>query len=192
MCIVNLGNFYCKYIERGGTYMELTKFERLVLSNQFKILEGLYPEEKEYYEIHRKAIDEGYQLHYNDAFEVLSEDEMSKEDCREVLDILNMYRAITFSYKKLPDNDKSGIREESIKFRGFDLNDREEAKRLMYTRYFIVDLDRFEELRYGDKYRDFNSHRPMLNRYRKMLSRWNEMGKKYELTLEDIKVLIGE
>jgi len=168
--------------------VQLTKIQRLMLSNQFKILEGLYPEEKEYYEVRRKAIEEGYTLHYREAFEVLNEDEMTEKESQEVLDILNMYRSITFSYNKLEN--KTGIKEESIKFKGFDLNDSEEAKRLMYTRYFIIELDRFRELTYGEKRRDFNSHWPMLNKYRKMLEVWESMDKRHQLTRAEIISLI--
>ena len=59
-----------------------------------------------------------------------------------------MFRAITFSYQKLQD--KTGIDEYYIKFHGFDLNDEYEGKRVIYARYFINDLDRFEELKYGN------------------------------------------
>lgn len=164
--------------------MDLTRVERLMISNQFKILEGLYPEDKEYYELHRKAIDEGYKLHYDDVFESLSLDELTEQECREVLDIFNMYRALTFSYEKLED--KSGVEKESIKFRGFDGNDEEEIKRLIYTRYFINDLDRFEELKYDNDRPDFNSHWPMLEKYRSMLSSWFKINKKFELSREEI------
>ena len=170
--------------------MDLTRFERLMLSNQFKILEGLYPEEKEYYELHRKALDEGYKLHYEDAFESLSSDELTEEECREVLDIFNMYRALTFSYEKL--DDKSGITQESIKFKGFDGNDEEEGKRLSYTRYFIMDLDRFEELKYNIERPSFNSHSLMLQSYRRMLSAWDSINRKHVLERDEIIRIVDE
>lgn len=164
--------------------MDLSKVERLMITNQFKILEKLYPEDKEYYEIHRKALEEGYKLHYNDAFESLSTDEMTELECREVIDILNMYRALTFSYEKLEVKDD--LSKESIKFKGFDGNDPAEIKRLLYTRYFIMDLDRFQELKYDEKHPSFNSHWPALNKYRKMLASWEEINKKHVLTREEI------
>ena len=148
--------------------MDLSKKDRLIIANQLKILEKLYPEEADDYVKHRMAIENGYKLHYSWLLAHLS-DEMSEEDCREVLDILNMYRALKFSYKEL--DDKSGIDEKKIRFAGFDGN--MEGNQYYYTNYFIIDLDRFNELRDGSEYPDFNSHHPMLEKYKKMLGVWN-------------------
>ncbi|MDW0116233.1 YfbU family protein [Sporosarcina thermotolerans] len=170
--------------------MKLTKFERLMLSNQFKILEGLYPKEKKNYELNRKALEEGYSLHYNGAFESLSPVELTEDECREVLDILSMYRALTYSFEKLED--KSGITMESIKFNGFSENDEEESKRLSYTHYFIMDLNRFEELKYGEEWAFFNSFIPMLDSYRRMLSAWTTVNRKQELNRDEIIRIVEE
>lgn len=169
--------------------MKLSKLERLLLSNQYRILEALYPDDAEYYENNRKAVEEGFELHYSDLLEGLSENELSTAECREVIDILSMYRALTFSYQKIED--KSGINSYYIKFDGFDLNDEYEGKRVIYARYFINDLDRFEELKYGNSYADCNSHGIRMDRYREMLSRWNGLGRKNILTKEEIKKILG-
>lgn len=167
---------------------KLTRIERLLLSNQYKILESLYPGEAEYYENNRKAIDEGFELHYKDCFSALSEDTMTEEECEEVIDILNMYRAITFSNK-----DEYDIPSYEIKFDGFDLNDDYECKRVLYARYFINDLDRFEELKYGKSYADCNSHSPRMNRYRNMLKVWKKLDNKYkELSKDEILEIINK
>lgn len=81
--------------------MKLSKVERLMLVNQYLILEGLYPDEKEFYANNRKAIEEGFELHYSDLFAGISDKTLTEKECREVLDILDMFRAITFSYEKL-------------------------------------------------------------------------------------------
>ena len=100
--------------------MKLDKKERLILSNQLKILEKLYPEESDYYAQHRKALEEGYALQYKLLFENIY-DEMSVEECKEVLSVLDMYRAITFSYQKLAD--KAELENHhNLKFSGFDGN----------------------------------------------------------------------
>lgn len=163
----------------------LSKIERLILSNQYRILEGLYPEDAEQYQENRKAIEEGFELHYEDCFSVLSEDTLTSEECREVIDILSMYRAITFSNKETYK-----IENYNLKFRGFDLNDEYESKRVMYARYFINDLDRFEELKYGNIYADCNSHSLMMDKYRKMLEVWKELGCKYELSKSEIQAIV--
>ena len=167
--------------------MELTKKDRLFLINQLLILEKLYPEEQSYYAEHRKALQEGYKLHYSWLFSNL-DDEMSEEECREVLDILEMYRAITFSYKKLKD--KQGVTEEEIKFKGFDGN--EETKQFSYVLYFTIDLKRYDELKDNAEYPNFNSHFPMLPRYRKMLNTWKNFPKKHTLDIDQIKLLLKD
>lgn len=50
---------------RGGSIMKLTKVERLILSNQYSILEKLYPEEAEHYHLQKKIVENGYSLHYD-------------------------------------------------------------------------------------------------------------------------------
>jgi len=161
--------------------MELTKMDRLTLSFQLKILEKLYPEEADYYAQHRKAIEEGYALHYDWLFEHLYE-ELSVEDCKEVLEILDMYRAITFSIEDMED--KTGLDSPFIEFSGFDGNT--ETKQMAYTRYFINDLDRYQELTYGKERAGFNSHCPLLDKYRGMLAEWKKCQNPHKLSKEAI------
>lgn len=161
--------------------VELSKMDRLILSFQLKILEKLYPEEAEYYAQNRKAIEEGYALHYDWLFEHIY-DGLSVEECKEVLEILDMYRAITFSIEDMED--KTGLDHPFIKFAGFDGNT--ETKQMAYTRYFISDLDRYQELRYGKDYRDFNSHCPLLDKYRSMLEEWRKCQNPRQLSKETI------
>lgn len=168
---------------------KLSKIERLILSNQYRILERLYPDESDYYENNRKAIEEGFELHYEDCFSLLSNDTMSEDECNEVIDILQMYRSLTFSNEK--GNYEININK--IKFDGFDLNDEYESKRVVYARYFINDLDRFSELKYGNKYADCNSHGSRINKYRRMLNIWKSLNKRYEiLTKDEILKIIDE
>lgn len=166
--------------------MTLSKIERLLLINQFKILEKLYPDEYETYSNNRKALENGYELNYS--WFLPSDEVMSEDDCREVLDILNMYRAITFSYKDLYDKD--GINEESLKFNGFDGN--EECSQYSYASYLIIDLKRFKELTYGNEFPDLNSHFPMMPKYNKMLKFWRDNGKPPKMDKDFIKNIIDK
>lgn len=167
--------------------MELDKVDRLMLSNQFKILEKLYPEESDHYHRHRKALEEGYTLHYDWMFDNIYE-EMSVEDCREVIDILDMYRAITFSYQKLDEKGELGSHP-YFKFRGFDGNN--ETKQMAYAHYFMIDLDRFQELKYDQTAPDLNSHSQMLPKYRNMLSIWENCEDKNHLSGKDIESILS-
>ncbi len=161
----------------------MTDIERLSLINQFLILEKLCPEEADYYEKNRIALEQGYKAHYKTIFEHLW-DEMSEESTKEVLDILEMHRAITWS---VADLDKNNELKSKYVFRGFDGN--EESEQLSYCHYFIVNLERYQELVQNPEYPDFNSHCNMLSKYRRMLAVWKEEKEQYELrlTLEQIE-----
>jgi hypothetical protein len=166
--------------------MDLTKKERIILANQLKILEKLDPDEAKYYANHRKAIEYGFKLHYSWIAESIDDDEMSEEECQEVLNVLDMYRAITYSHQRLED--KTDIEPGAIKFRGYDGNN--EPRQFSYTNYFITDLGRFDELRFGAEYPDFNSHCPMVDKYRRMLNIWEKYPDRFNLGEEQIKELL--
>lgn len=166
--------------------MELTKKERLSFINQLRILEALYPDDADTYAKQRTALEEGYALHYGWMFENLY-DELSSEQCREVLDILDMYRAVTFSLQKLPEGDELKKHHRST-FSGFDGNN--ETHLMSYARYYIVDLDRYSELR-PEGYISFNSHMPMLHTYQSMLERWGSMPNKFNLSRDELAAVLG-
>lgn len=155
---------------RGG--LNLTVKERLVLVNQYRTLAALYPDERHHYLRHVEALESGYELHYRE-LTVRFADGLSAEDSREVLDILDMYSDLRFSFGHLKD--KTGIEEFEIEFPGFDGNN--ESERMAYARYFTIELDRFNSLHSGIKKHGLNSHMPTLNIYRRMLPVWRERRK---------------
>ncbi len=165
--------------------MELSKKDRLILINQLLILEKLYPEEADYYEKHRLALQQGFALHYEWIVENVWDD-LSEADCRSVLNALDVYRAIFYSFDKL--DAKDGLTEEEVRFPGFDGNN--ESQHLAYARYFIVDLGRYEELRRGQEYPGFNSHCPMLDTYSRMHEQWESWGRPLPMSPEKIKALL--
>jgi len=167
--------------------MDLTNKERVIIANQLKILEKLYPDEAKYYADHRKAIEYGFKLHYSWVAEHIDEDEMSEEECMEVLNVLDMHRSITYSYYRIKE--KTDLALDDIRFRGYDGNN--ETREFSYTNYFITDLGRFDELRFGAEYPDFNSHCPMAGKYQRMLAIWENYPDKFDLSDEQIKELLG-
>ncbi|MGH1460742.1 MAG: YfbU family protein [Neptuniibacter sp.] len=166
--------------------MELTKKERVIIANQLKMLEKLYPDEAKYYADHRKAIEYGFKLHYSWIAEHIDDDEMSEAECKEVLNVLDMHRAITYSYNRIKD--KTDLTVEEIRFRGYDGNN--ETRQFSYTNYFITDLGRFDELKFDSEYPDFNSHCPMVGKYQRMLAIWENSPDKFDLNEEQIKELL--
>lgn len=148
--------------------MKLDIKDRLELSYQLKILEKLYPEEKDYYANQRKAIEDGFELHYSWLTEHLSEG-LTSEECTEVLDVLDMYSSLYYSFKTLESPEE--VTQEMIKFPGYDGNN--ETMKMAYTKYFIEDLGRFEwikELTNGY----YNSHARMTSKYKNMLAKWKQ------------------
>lgn len=164
----------------------LTEKERVYLSLQFSILEKLYPEYENYRQS-RIIVERGYVKHYRDLFEVLDE-ELPVEHSKFVLDVLEMYRGLIFSALELKDTDIL----KKVTFKGFDYNDDIESRMANYARFFVFDLDRYDEIKENSN-GDFSSHRPMINEYERMLSIWQELKSelRYHLGEEDIELILN-
>lgn len=154
--------------------MKLDRKDRFIIANQLKILEALYPDEASSYAVQRTAFEEGYESHYPWAMEHISDEPLSESDTKEVVDTLDMFRAIRHCYNNLLD--KTGIDEHGLRFLGYDGNDPVECRLLGYARYFVVELERFQEiLEDQGGHFDFNSHREMREVYRRMLNVWMQL-----------------
>jgi hypothetical protein len=157
----------------------MTKMERLILYNQYKILEKLDSREGEAYARCATILERGYTREYSDLFDWMSE-ELDERVSEEVIEILSMFRALTDAYRNLAD--KSGMDERDINFRGFDGND--ESKHFGYASFIIRDKAHFRESRNaGD---DLNSHSGTLDRYRSMLRAWSASANQTSLTRDDV------
>ncbi|ORM27840.1 hypothetical protein BFL43_22135 [Williamsia sp. 1135] len=98
--------------------------------------------------------------------------ELSRRDCGRVLDILDMFRVITFSRKRLKDqgNDIDEDLAYSLEFQGFDHNDGLESHMASYVKYLMSD-GRWAELRPQlERNDDGNSHHRVLDTYLRMLA----------------------
>jgi uncharacterized protein len=158
--------------------LELTPAERVIIANQCRILEKLYPEESDFYARWRNAIESGYQMDYDDGAPWLDSGLPARE-CQEVWDILKMFDQMMFAYDLLQD--KSGIEPYSVQFHGFDGNN--ECAHLGYADHIINKMDRFQRLKdCGDS---LNSHSQVLDTYRRMLEVWRPMEGR-QLTKEQI------
>lgn len=186
-------------------HIMLNKKERLFLSNQLEILKNQQiimnsltggKESKvdtSYYDKKIKALREGFELHYEDVFEDIY-DGLSMEDCRFVLDVLEMYRGITYSYIALESNAiLENVCDSDIAFPGFDLNT--ETKCYSYCKYFVLDLNRYSEIRqYAGKDFDYNSHTSTtIPKYRRQLKIWQEyesLDNRYMMTEDQLIKLL--
>lgn len=113
---------------------------------------------------------------------------LSEEDCLEVLNILDIYTAITNSLPKLEKSDNLHYHP-FAKFNGFDGNN--DGNRMAYVQYYMYDLDRFKEMRSVNK-NLYNSGTPMLKIYRKMFQIWEGFGKDYNLSKGQIAAVLGD
>lgn len=162
--------------------MDLSRTERIILANQARILQALDPDEAEHWQQVRTVLEHGYALHYSWVFEdvYLDEHAMTAAECSEVLEILDMHRALKWAYTAFPDT--SGIEEHWVRFSGFCGN--EESKQLAYARFYCnLDGGRYADMDRGD---DLNSHMPVLDKYRRMLTEWRTSDDKFNLTKEEV------
>ena len=167
----------------------MTEYERLNLLNQYKILRDLAiargdKDDADRYEELITIVAEGYVGEYGQLTEEFSE-EFPKSESELVWNTLSMYRAIQYSYSKI---DNPTISESDIRFDGFDGN--EEIRYYCLCKFILFDLKRFEEQTENGRV-DFNSHSRRCHIYRKMLKKWESLGKRFELSEENIKYLIS-
>lgn len=162
--------------------MNISDVERLILINQFTILEEKNPQDS-YYRQGREILESGYKVLYTEITNTLSK-EMSEEDGEFVIDVLQMYRTLHDSYNNLED--KKDLKESDVVFKGFDGN--EEGNHYSFAKYFVQDFKRFSEFENAS----FNSHSNKIPKYQRMLIEWRKLDRyDYDLTVEEINNIIN-
>jgi len=156
---------------------KLTKVQRELLINQYKILSHLDDNYKDLYKNSISILENGYTYEYNNLYNNLL-DEISEDDCRYVYNVLSMYRFI-YNYINKNPKDKVILDMKYSKFLGFDGNN--EGEYMSYTKFLIDDKNLFEESK-NDKY-GYNSLHPMKLYYDKMLNVYNSLDNKSSLEL---------
>jgi uncharacterized protein YfbU (UPF0304 family) len=164
--------------------MDLSKVERYLLAAIFDELAKADKKkekgEEEKWRRFAKIVRGGFEGEYEKIEDFVNPSEpLSKKDCKEVSKILEMYEAIQFSFRKL---DNPSIEEEDVVFLGFD-----DESRGAYARYLTGIGQEISPLNTGDGY---IGHSPMLERYRKMLKSWENIGEEQKLTENEIKELL--
>jgi uncharacterized protein YfbU (UPF0304 family) len=142
----------------------LTKAERLLLINQHRILEKLYPQDAAAHAHTRDALERGFPISYPAEID----EALSEREAQEVLDVLSMYLAITRAVNALASDDALRTNH-NAQFQGFDGN--YEGNHFAYAQYCIKQPDKWDELK-GQSGDRFNSHEPMLPTYLAMLEVW--------------------
>lgn len=156
--------------------------EKISLINQYKILSKLYPEEESYYQELTSIIENGYSIFYSQLKGWIS-DELPEDECKFVLDILNLYRVIEDTKRKNKNSNLAEYRHSY--FEGFDGNN--ESEYLSFASFLIKKQGKFAEQQdYLIKNDDLNSHHQMKEKYDRMLRKWEQYSKPYSLTLEQV------
>lgn len=166
--------------------MKITKNDRLVLINQYKILANLDKSEADHYVELIKILESGYAIFYSQLDEWIS-DEMPEEDGRFVLEILDLYRAIEDI--KRASKDSRLLTHAYSYFHGFDGNN--ETEYMGFCRFLIETQNKFQEQKqYLIKNDNLNSHMPMIEKYRRMLDVAKHLPNKWSMSVDEaVRVL---
>lgn len=123
-----------------------------------------------------EILERGYVAEYGDIFGVL-DPELSRRESGLVMDILDMFTQLEWSYGKLRDADRTALgewAEEAAQFSGFDANHRLEGRLLTYARH-LIERGKWKTLAgHFDVTNDHgNSHYPTIEKYERMLEEFN-------------------
>ncbi|MGR5286671.1 YfbU family protein [Vibrio maritimus] len=165
--------------------MEMTNAQRLILSNQYYLMAKLTPENAAKYHRLQTIVERGYELQMremNKEFGCLVEDE-----CREVIDIMEMYHAMQESNKMLSEEDRKDVDQRRLQFLGFDIAT--EAQLVNYVRFLVDSEGLYPQFDKGDHH--FNSHVPMLDKYRRMLVTWRNCPRQYHLSSAEFRQIFN-
>lgn len=114
---------------------------------------------------------------------------------KEVLDILDMWSRIEYSYSELTQQEKQQVEiaakpfGKNPKFPGFDGNN--ETEHMGAASFLVNELDRFIEF----KGRNFNSHFPSLDMHKRMLAAYEPIAREShyaQLTAENLIKILNE
>lgn len=167
----------------------LSAYERQMLALQHRILAHVMPPDHAdaptedcarvegdpaYQRERAQILEGGYVSEYRDVF-ISTEPELPASECNFVMDLLDMFRVITYSIERLrgAGEEFDENLEYRLKFAGFDLHDRAEARLLDYVRH-LVDEDHWPEVLplLGRDHDHGNSHAPTRARYERLLGEY--------------------
>lgn len=166
------------------------RLQRLILVNQMRLLEALYPDEADEISVHREALEHGYELLYdwNVSHIYDGDDAMTREESLEVWNTLDMFDAIN---RFVMRSESAELANSAFaKFSGYDGNN--ETKFMAFTMYTVERLKRFYYVPMA-KPGYYNSHYPARDQYRRMLAVWNKVprSRRFELTKDEVEAILA-
>ncbi|MEZ8630484.1 hypothetical protein BCU71_12000 [Vibrio lentus] len=165
--------------------MEMTNAQRLILSNQYYLMSQMDPENSAKYQRLQTVVERGYELQMrelNKEFGCLTEAE-----CREVIDIMEMYHAMQESNKMLAEQERAEVDQRRLQFLGFDIAS--EAQIVHYVRFLVDSEGLYPQFDKADHH--FNSQMPMLEKYRRMLTTWRNCPRQYHLCATELSQIFN-
>jgi uncharacterized protein YfbU (UPF0304 family) len=164
------------------TPASLTPVERQSLALLHRILARVLPEDSNLedgdakYQLERaKVLEEGFVGDYHTEFAGIRP-ELTAAQSSFVLDVLDMFRILTFSIQKL-DKESPKVKDTSLlEFQGFDHNDVLEGHMATFVEYLMDDRGLWKELHPQKKASDDgNSHSQMIDVYQRMLTEYRRI-----------------
>ncbi|TKF41384.1 YfbU family protein [Vibrio sp. F13] len=165
--------------------MEMTNAQRLILSNQYYLMSQMDPENSAKYQRLQTVVERGYELQMrelNKEFGCLTEAE-----CREIIDIMEMYHAMQESNKMLAEQERAEVDQRRLQFLGFDIAS--EAQIVHYVRFLVDSEGLYPQFDKADHH--FNSQMPMLEKYRRMLTTWRNCPRQYHLCATELSQIFS-
>ncbi|ANP76110.1 hypothetical protein A134_06775 [Vibrio crassostreae 9CS106] len=165
--------------------MEMTNAQRLILSNQYYLMSQMDPENSAKYQRLQTIVERGYELQMRELdkeFGCLTEAE-----CREIIDIMEMYHAMQESNKMLAEQERAEVDQRRLQFLGFDIAS--EAQIVHYVRFLVDSEGLYPQFDKADHH--FNSQMPMLEKYRRMLTTWRNCPRQYHLCATELSQIFS-
>ena len=147
----------------------LSPVERLMLANQFRILNAVDPDYASFMDLEKKieALESGFEVEYASVLGRFGEDTLASEECLLVNDMM-LLATWLLEYKG-----KTSLKVEEFAHLGFDGNN--EAEHLAYARFLYKHHG--EDKGFPGVKAIFNSHHQTLPRYRRMVAEWIARGR---------------
>jgi uncharacterized protein YfbU (UPF0304 family) len=163
--------------------MEMTNAQRLILSNQYKMMVMLDPDNAERYRRLQTVVERGFGLQMRELDREFGE--LSEETCRVIINIMEMHHAMQVSWSNLKED--HDIERRRLDFLGFDAAT--ESRYLSYVRFMVNTEGRYTDFDSGTH--GFNSQTQMWDKYQRMLAIWQSCPRQYHLSTVEITQIIN-
>lgn len=168
----------------GGAF-DLSLKDRLMLANQYRILEMLDREHAGQHAAHREILTGAMETHYVTLLDDFSND-LNIDVSWDVMDILAMFALLRLSYDHL--GGVASVDGQEIEFSGF--HPQFESEMLSFAQFYVGKLGRHPWLSEAGN-SGLESAVPMLDIYRRMLMTWKSIGMSKVLSADEIHQIVS-